>query len=455
MSEPPRNPRGAAPPLLTRRAALGGLTALGLGSLGTGALTSCAPSNADELAFWNFIGPGGTSQEQSDWIQRLAAAWNADHRPKVRLRYVPNADYLNGPTLQTAFSANHGPDVFMLSPGDFLRYHNAGVLADLTPYLNATVRADYLPGALDSRTFEGRVYGLPMESEPLALFYSTEAFERAGLSAADVPRTWDQLLDVADKLTTARRFGLVVETNPGYYQNFTWYPFMWMGGGSPLAADQRRSTFDSKATVAALRLWQEAINRGLAPGRPQGSGGNDSISNLAAGYCAMQQVGIWAIGEIAELAPDFRYGVAPLPVPEGGEELTCAGGWALCANAKGRDPDAAARFVAWALGGSDAACIERSRQWNTKVKMTIPVRDSVRRAAQRQGDFENPAYRLFVDRIAPKAVGEPRYPVEIYRTISDTLQACQLDNADPAASAAQATEAIDTFLSTYDGAPIQ
>ncbi|WP_246868786.1 ABC transporter substrate-binding protein [Saccharopolyspora sp. ASAGF58] len=86
-----------------------------------------------------------------------------------------------------------GPDVFLLSPGDFLRYYNGGALADLTPHLDPAVRADFLPQVLQTRLVDDRVYGLPMEIEPLALYYSETAFEQAGLAEGDLPRTWDDL----------------------------------------------------------------------------------------------------------------------------------------------------------------------------------------------------------------------------------------------------------------------
>ncbi|GAA3366376.1 ABC transporter substrate-binding protein [Saccharopolyspora gregorii] len=152
-----------------------------------------------EISLWNFYGPGGQNKSQSDWISRLAAEWNATHEVRVRLRYVPNKDYKAGPTLQTSFSAGAGPDVFLLSPGDFLRYYNGGALADLTPHLEPGVREDFLPEVLATRLVDDRVYGLPMEIEPLALFYSEDAFERAGLAEGDLPGTWDELLGLAER----------------------------------------------------------------------------------------------------------------------------------------------------------------------------------------------------------------------------------------------------------------
>jgi len=439
------------PAALSRRRLLqvGGLAA------GAAVLPGCS-SSGDEMAFWNFYGPAkGIDTSLSDWFVRLAADWNDSHRQRLRLRYLPNTDYIGGPTLQTAFSAGAGPDVFLLSPGDFLRYLNAGALADLTGFLPAGIQQEYLPGSLETRTVDGRVYGLPLEREPLGLFYSVDAFERAGLAAADAPTDWESLLDVAAELTTPDQFGLLLETSPGYYQNFTWYPFLWMAGGSPITRDQRRASFDGDAAHRALRLWQDAINRGVAPRRAQGTGGNDSISNLAFGYCAMQQVGIWAIGELALRAPDFRYGVVPLPAPAGRDSISSIGGWAMVANAHSSHRDEAGEFVAWALGRDDAACIDRGRQWNTELKRNLPARRKVQQAAERRGAFDDPAMRMFSDRIASTGRGEPRYPVPVYRAISDAVQACQLDGVSADDAAATAAETIDTYLRGYEGVPIR
>ena len=87
------------------------------------------------LSFWQFYAPHGISGLQSSWFVDCVAAWNATHDVKVELQYVPNNDYMNGSKLQTAFASGHGPDIFIISPGDFLRYYNGGVLTELTPYM--------------------------------------------------------------------------------------------------------------------------------------------------------------------------------------------------------------------------------------------------------------------------------------------------------------------------------
>jgi multiple sugar transport system substrate-binding protein len=220
----------------------------------------------------------------------------------VELVYVPTNDYADGTKLPTAYASGSGPDIFILAPSPSLRYYNGGVLQDLTPFIEEKARADFLSDAMTTRIFDNGIYGLPMEVEPMAMFYSVEAFAEVGLTAKDVPKTWDELLTIGKKLTNNKRFGDLFQTAPGAYQNFTWYPFMWQGGGDFLTKDGK-SAFNSQATIQALKFWQDSINMGVAPRQCLGGGASDAVANLAAGYCAMQNVGIWAIAQLRESAP--------------------------------------------------------------------------------------------------------------------------------------------------------
>ena len=84
------------------------------------------------LSFWQFYAPARGNL--SKWFEDCVKGWNATHDVKVELQLVPAQEYIGGSKLQTAFAAGQGPDIFIISPGDFLRYYNGGVLVDLTPW---------------------------------------------------------------------------------------------------------------------------------------------------------------------------------------------------------------------------------------------------------------------------------------------------------------------------------
>src|SRR5258705_692477 len=235
------------------------------------------------LTFWQFYAPARQLDIQSKWFEDCVQGWNATHDVKVELQYVPVQDYIGGSKLQTAFASGQGPDIFIISPGDFLRYYNGGVLVNLTSYMEDAAKKDFFPNVMETRIVDERIYGVPFDVVPLAMFYSLKAFEEAGLSESDIPKTWGQFLEIAHKLTKGDRFGCLFETGAGYYQTFTWYPFMWQGGGDIATPDGKRSAFASPATVQALKFWQYTIQQNVAPRTILGSDGGGVIADLVSG----------------------------------------------------------------------------------------------------------------------------------------------------------------------------
>jgi multiple sugar transport system substrate-binding protein len=418
-------------------------------------LSGCGGSpGSGTLRFWQFYGPGGEVEAQGKWFEDAVKGWNEGHDTKIELQYIPVTEYLNGSKLQTAFSSGEGPDLFIISPGDFLRYYNGDVLQDLTPYIEQEARSDLYPNVMATRKVDGKIFGVPMEVEPMAMYYSVKAFEDAGLSEADIPETWDQLLDVAGRLKKGNTFGLLFDTNPGYYQNFTWYPFMWQGGGDAVAPSGNESAFASEGAVQALQFWQDSIESGVAPRKALGTGANDIVANLAQGHAAIQNCGIWGVAALEANAPDFEYGTFRLPLPPGGEYTTDLGGWAFVANSKGQNPEDAGRFCAWALASMSDSSIERGVDWIAGADSTVAPRKSVQERAEEQGAFDKGPMKFFREEAFPGGRGEPRYTPEVYKAVSDAIQAVQLNGEDAQSQADAAAEKIDTFLQTYDGAKI-
>lgn len=450
----PRQKRTAR---LSRRDFLkkGAAVAAAASSIPTGVtiLSSCGTSGSSgPLQFWNFYSPGGPNKKQAQWFHDLASEWNKNNKTQVQLVYL--SDYMNGSKLQTSFASGKGPDIFLLSPGDFARYYNGGVLADLTPHMSKDAIADYYPSVLGTRKSGNKIYGLPMEVEPMAFYYSVDAFQKAGLSEADVPKTWSELASVATKLKTANQFGIVFDTNPGYYQNFTWYPFLWETGNYVVKSDNKSSGMSSAGAVEALRLWQDVVQSGAAPRKAQGTGGNDIVANLSSGYAAMVNCGIWGVSLLRDAAPNFKFGVFTLPAPPTGSQSTVLGGWAFVANAKSPNADEAAKFCAWALGGTDSACIQRGYDWIGSAKSDVAPRKAVMQKAQDQGLYASGPMQYFKDRVFPAGRGEPRFPPQVYKAVSDAVQAAQLGGTDPKQAGTQAAQTIEQFLSGYHGLSI-
>jgi multiple sugar transport system substrate-binding protein len=166
----------------------------------------------------------------------------------------------------------------------------------------------------------------------------------------------------------------------------------------------------------------------------------------------MQNIGIWAISQMENNAKDVPYGIFKLPTPKDGKYVSVGGGWAFVANAKGKNPEGAAKFIAWALASMDKDSIQREVDWCTVAKSDMPTRTSALTVGK--DAFNKGNLSVFANEILPGVRAEPRLPPEVYKIISDAIQATQLGGADPQATATSASKQLDAFLATYKGAPM-
>lgn len=92
--------------------------------------------------------------------------------------------------------------------------------------------------------------------------------------------------------------------------------------------------------------------------------------------------------------------------------------------------------------------------WCIKSKSDVSPRKSALDKGSAAGGYDSGPMKMFKDVIFPSGRGEPRLPPEVYKTVSDSIQACQLSGADPKLTAEQGAQQIDSFLAGYSGAPL-
>ncbi|KRE46365.1 ABC transporter substrate-binding protein [Paenibacillus sp. Soil724D2] len=366
-----------------------------------------AAKNKVKLAFWDMH-----TEAESKFFKDLIDEYNKS-QDQVQIEYstYDQASYTTT-KLPTGFASGEGPDIYMISPGDFMKFAKSGLMKDLTPDFAPGVKEDFLPASLDAVTYNGKIMALPFELETLGLYYNKEMLDKAGVQ---VPKTWDELHAAAKKLTTDKVAGLIIPPDKGPYFNFIWYPFLWQQGGNVLSADGTKSTFNTPETAKALDFWGSFFKEGLSPKKLQL--GPWEIDNLGNKTAAMQIVGTWAINRIEEKYKDVQIGLAPIPTPTGGKAATDAGGWKMAVNGQSKHAAEAAKFVMWAFGSSD---LSHALKWGTEVKFAYSPRKSV---VEKGKDIYNKGLRkVFTEEIYNSAIPEPRYPSEVVDAVGDAMQ---------------------------------
>jgi multiple sugar transport system substrate-binding protein len=386
-----------------------------------------------EIVFWTFH-----SQDEGAFMEALAKDYGkVNPNVTVRIELVPQADYM-GAKLTTAFAANSGPDVFVMSPGDFLKYVNSGLALDLSPYFTKAIRDDFLPSSLDAVTVNGKIYAVPFEIELLGLYYDIDVLKAAGVQP---PKTWDELVAATAKLTTPTRPGLVLPTDQGYYQNFVWYPFLWQTGANVIDVKRKAGTFEGAGVERALKLWGDLLKAGAATKLAKGPW--DPL--VADGTAPMQVVGTWIIGSLERDYANRNIGLVPLPVPAGGKAATDAGGWKFMVNNKSKVKDEAAKFVMWAW----AQNVEKPLEWCTQTKFAYSPRKSVVEAGS--AIYSKGLRKNFTQDVYSTAISEPRYPAEIVNMVGEALQSVMFAGADPKVAAKKANDKINKYLKGFKG----
>lgn len=384
------------------------------------------------LRLWSFH----QAREYEFW-EWLAQEYKKEHpNVEVKVEFVSSDDYFSSTRLLSSFASGQGPDLFFISPATVKRFAEAGVLYPLTEYFTPEVRNDFYPAALDSVTVGYDIYAVPFETELLGLFYNKEVFKRHGLNP---PRTWEDMKQAAKTLKSGSLSGLTIETFEGVYQNFSWLPFLWQGGGNLLTEDGKQAALSDSGALRMYGYFRSLVDQGLLNMRP--SRPATDIGILAAGETAMQVSGSWNIRMLETEFNSQPIGVVPLPIPEGGSRLTIAGGWKLAANLHSEHAQEAAKFIMWAFAGKPNIPLK----WVNEVKFAYSPRKSVMEAGEQS--YRQGLRAVFTDEIFGTERGEPQYPEEINRIFSDSLQELLFGENSPDNIVKQADQRIRAYLS--------
>jgi multiple sugar transport system substrate-binding protein len=190
----------------------------------------------------------------------------------------------------------------------------------------AKLAAWLFPAARQIGSYEGRLYALCNGLDVRALYYNADVLDAFGLSP---PRTLDELDSAADRIAAAggnqprERYGYL----PDPRRIWSWGIVF---GGSFYDSRSGQVTADSEPIVAALDWMASYSRRYGADEVARFRKGDQALPGAAfplfEGRYAMIMDGQWRVPQIDDVRaaarrrgrPEPRYGVVPLPPPEGG-----------------------------------------------------------------------------------------------------------------------------------------
>jgi multiple sugar transport system substrate-binding protein len=306
-------------------------------------------------------------------------------------------------------TAGELPDIVVIDNPDHSSFAALGVLADITDRVDEWGQESaYFEGPFASTRYQDRCYGIPDNSNCLALWANTALLEKGNV---EIPTDWDGLRAAAAELTAGKAKGLAVSAVKSEEGTFQWLPFLWMTG-------EDLDSLDSEGGRAALSLWVDLVQGGQMSEGIVNWDQQAVLGQFQNGRAALMVNGPWQIPVLKDESPDLEYEVATLPEQTQGASVL--GGENLAVTKASKNVDAAWEFLAWSQEP------ENLLRYNT-IAGKIPSRKDVAENEQWTGD---PAMKVFTEQLQvakPRAYG-PKYP-EISAAVQEMLQSALTGSA--------------------------
>lgn len=272
----------------------------------------------------------------------------------VEVQVTPGDQYM--PKLLSQIAGGDAPDIAGVENTPFPTFVSKNMLLDLSPYLSATQgfsTKEFFPHLLDRYTYEGKVYGIPYDAQPLALlFYNPALFDAAGVSYPTDKWTWNDLAEAGKKLTktdaggTTTNWGVV-----GIEERMLLYAFG--GGYVDNLREPTKSRLDDQKSIDGIQFYLDMMYKDKitpSPATMESLGGSSVVDMFVSGKSAMLVGGFWNAVENPEGFQKLNAKMVMAPTGNDGNRLYATGGTAYTVLKTSKNPEMAWEFIQYFLG---------------------------------------------------------------------------------------------------------
>ena len=271
-------------------------------------------ASAETLTVWSGY------PEMAPFYQHVAEGMKAAHPDlDVKVEAIALREHEKRVALGLTGGGQEGATVIELSGSTATRYLENDILPEAPEDISAFVKdpKNFDKFFTDIASYDGKVYGVPLFRGQGSLFYNTDMFKAAGLTAP--PKTMEEYTEYAKKLTQRDGSGKATVSGwslrlsgggQGIAEKF-WTNMHQYGGAIlvPAVDGKWKTDFANEAGRKALKQYLELVftDKSVTPEMPADA---DAFER---GQTAMFIRESWVIGDIAQKAPDLKYATAPLP----------------------------------------------------------------------------------------------------------------------------------------------
>ncbi|CAG7642321.1 sn-glycerol-3-phosphate-binding periplasmic protein UgpB [Paenibacillus solanacearum] len=275
-------------------------------------------SGPKKVVFWHAM--GGANQKV---VEQLAADFNASqNKIQVEAIYQGSYDDLLS-KLKTTMDTKDGPTLVQVYEIGSRFMIDSKAITPMQKFIDVDKYdlSQLEPNITGYYTFGGKLNSMPFNTSNPILYYNKDLFKAAGLDPEKPPKTYEELQQMADKITKS---GKAVGANFAIYGWFMEQLFAnqgaeYVNNGNGRNALATESLVGSEAGVKTLTWWKNLVDTKAA--NNLGRKTDDSKKAFSAGQVAMILESTASLKGLVDNAQGkFEVGTGFLPKPAGAKE---------------------------------------------------------------------------------------------------------------------------------------
>ena len=195
--------------------------------LAMAAMSGLATADGEKIKL-QFMGWEASVYETETNLESIAAFEEAN--PEYEVEFITGKFEDHHTRLMTMMAGNAAPDVFYMEPQYSRAFSDLGMLLDLTEIFERDFEGvDLIDWSYQKMSQDGKYYGIDSCIVGYLLMVNPAMFEAAGLEvpSVDEPMTWDELIEVAQKLTVVDEDGIPVQYGVyGFEDTVVWETYL-------------------------------------------------------------------------------------------------------------------------------------------------------------------------------------------------------------------------------------
>jgi len=305
---------------------------------------------------------------------------------------------------------------------------------------------DFLEGFMIDSYVDGKIWSIPFQRSTEVVYYNKDLFRAAGLDPDTPPTTWQELADMAVKLTSFDHYGVGIALNPASAQwTFTGFCLQNSVNGENLMSDDGKQVyFNTPENVEALQFWLDLQNTYRCMER-----GVVEWKNLPVQFLNQKVAMIYhTTGNMTNIYEnaEFEFGVCYLPGNKRMATPTGGGNFYITSGISDEKVAAAWEFIKYCTD------TERAAKWSVDTGY-VPVRKSCFDTEIMKAYYEKvPQARVAYDQLINCTIGPEltTYDAEnVWLALDNNIKAAVQGELTAAEAMERAQQEAEAILKPY------